>query len=77
MQEELRAQIRVEEIELTQLQQELRRRDKEVSAAKKEQSDLKSQMLNGVALELRERLGQIEWEILSGEVELEQLHNSY
>lgn len=71
--EELQATIRTEQSELSRLAQELRRRDKEVSAANKEQADLKFEMLNGIALELRKHLAKIEWEILSGEVVLDQL----
>ncbi len=74
--EELSSHIRTEEAEFTRLQQELRRRDKEITAAEKEHAAAESMMQVGFAGELKKQLGQLEWKILVGEVELERLRNS-
>jgi capsular exopolysaccharide synthesis family protein len=58
---------------LDRQQQELRRRDKEVAVANKEMANERFATLSGFALELRKNLGQIEWEILSAEVDLQRL----
>ncbi len=69
--EDLQEEMRQQEVELDRELQRLRQRRQEVEVADQKQAELRYETLSGFSLEFMKQLGQIEWEILQTEVELE------